>query len=186
MTIREKILENAFEEIYKNGYEAASINKILENAKVNKGSMYHYFKSKKELALVMIRENVKEYIEKKYGSILNEKDNFIDKMLRVFNAKDDTVFYGCRLNNLVQELSHKDEDFKKELEIVYLRFEEIIENVLKKAIKNGEISHKNPKKLSIFIVASLEGCVATAKKSQNVKSYQNCIDELRVYLNTFS
>jgi len=185
MKTREKLLEVAYEEIYTKGYEAASINKILELAKINKGSMYHYFKSKKELTLAMIENNVEEYIQLKYGLILNAKENYIEQILTVFKNKEKyNIFCGCRLNNLVQELSYKDKDFKIALEKVYLKFEQIIELALEKAILNKEIKHQSAKKLSIFVVASLEGCLSTAKKSQDVATFVSCIDELEKYLHT--
>ncbi|KAB7881178.1 TetR/AcrR family transcriptional regulator [Poseidonibacter ostreae] len=185
MDIRQKILDKAFEEIHKSGYEAASINKILKDVGVNKGSMYHYFKSKRELTLTMIKENLNNYIEQKYGVILEVKENYIQEILKVFRkSSNQSVCNGCRLNNLVQELSHRDNDFKVELEKIYIRFEEIIEEAIIKAIENKEIFHPNPKRLSIYLVASLEGSVATAKKSQDFEIYNECIDEIENYLNS--
>ena len=185
MDIRQKILDKAFEEIHKNGYESASINKILKDVGVNKGSMYHYFKSKRELTLTMIKENLNNYIEEKYGVILKVEENHIQEILKVFRkSSSQGVCNGCRLNNLVQELSHRDNDFKDELEKIYIRFENIIEEAIVKAIENKEISHPNPKRLSIYLVASLEGCVATAKKSQDFTIYNECIDEIENYLNS--
>jgi len=185
LDIRQKILDKTFEEIHKEGYEAASINKILKDLGVNKGSMYHYFKSKRDLTLTMIKENLSNYIEEKYGVLLKVKENYIEEILKVFKqSTSQSVCKGCRLNNLVQELSHRDDDFKVELEKIYIRFEEIIEETIIQAIKNKEITHENPKRLSIYIVASLEGCVATAKKSQNFKIYKECIDEIENYLNS--
>ena len=187
MDIRQKILDKAFEEIHKNGYEAASINKILKDVGVNKGSMYHYFKSKRELTLIMIKENLSEYIEEKYGVILDVKENYIQEILKIFRkSTSQGVCNGCRLNNLVQELSHRDNDFKVELEKIYIKFEEIIEEAIIRAIENKEIIHSNPKRLSIYLVASLEGCVATAKKSQNFEIYNECVDEIENYLNSLS
>ena len=64
---REKLLEVAFNEIYQNGYTATSIDKILKQASMNKGSMYHFFKSKKELGLAVVNEKINSYIEDKYS-----------------------------------------------------------------------------------------------------------------------
>jgi len=55
-TTREKLLDYTFEEVYIHGYNATSIDSILKKAKVPKGSMYHHFKSKKELVLAMVGE----------------------------------------------------------------------------------------------------------------------------------
>lgn len=180
---REKLLEVAFEEIYHNGYYATSVDKILKAANMNKGSMYHFFKSKKELTLAVINEKISAYIEDKYSVLLDKKDNYIDEMITLFKDRKNFDFVsGCKLNNLVQELSSKDIEFKNSLERVYFRFEEIIKLVLDKAILNNEIEYKDTKNLAIFIVASLEGCIGTAKKSHNSEFFNNCICQLEFFL----
>ncbi len=73
---REKLLEVAFNEIYQNGYTATSIDKILKQASMNKGSMYHFFKSKKELGLAVVNEKINAYIEDKYSVLLKFEKNF--------------------------------------------------------------------------------------------------------------
>lgn len=184
MNSREQLLQIAYEEIYLNGYQGTSVDKILKKAKMNKGSMYHFFKSKKELTLAMIEEYIGKYIQSKYGSLLDVEENYIDEMINLFKIREkDNILCGCRLNNLVQELSHKDNDFKIALEKIYFNFENIIEQVLEKSISKGEIKHSNPKTLAIFIIASLEGCLATAKKSQDETYFFTCIIELQNYLN---
>lgn len=182
MNTKEKLLLVTFEEIYANGYYATSIDKILKIAKMNKGSMYHYFKSKKELVLAVIDAHVYAYIDKKYSSILKVDKNFIEAMFDILKKRDSFNFTcGCRLNSLVQELSHQDEDFKISLERVYFRFEYIIKEVLEKAILAGEIKHPNVEALAIYVVASIEGCISTAKKSQNGAIYSSCIEQLEYY-----
>lgn len=182
MTTKEKLLAVTFEEIYENGYYSTSVDKILKKANMNKGSMYHYFKSKKELVLAVIDAHVFAYIDKKYSAILDTNDNYIDSMFEVLKNRDSFNFtLGCRLNSLVQELSHHDQDFKVALEKVYYHFEDIIFRVLTKAYENMEIEHPDIKQLSIFVVASVEGCISTAKKSQDSQIFASCIEQLELY-----
>lgn len=182
---RDKLLDVAFNEIYQNGYTATSIDKILKQASMNKGSMYHFFKSKKELGLAVVNEKINSYIEDKYSVLLKYEENICEELLKLIKNRNNFDFTcGCKLNNLMQELSPIDEDFKVALEKVYLRFENIIEEVLIKAIKNGEIKHTDPKALSMFVVASIEGCLGTAKKSQDGNYFQTCISQLELFLNS--
>ena len=182
MTTKEKLLAVTFDKIYENGYYSTSVDRILKKAEMNKGSMYHFFKSKKELVLAVIEVHVFGYIDKKYSAILDTDDNYIDSMFNVLNNRDSFNFtFGCRLNSLVQELSHQDKDFKIALEKVYLHFEDIIYRVLLKAEENNEIEHPDLKQLSVYVVASIEGCLATAKKSQNGEIFSSCIDQLEFY-----
>ena len=78
---REKLLEVAFNEIYQNGYTATSIDKILKQASMNKGSMYHFFKSKKELGLAVVNEKINSYIEDKYSVLLKFEKNICEELL---------------------------------------------------------------------------------------------------------
>jgi TetR/AcrR family transcriptional regulator, transcriptional repressor for nem operon len=182
---REKLLDVAFNEIYHNGYSATSIDKILKQASMNKGSMYHFFKSKKELGLAVVNEKINSYIEDKYGVLLKYEENICDEMLKLIKNRNNFDFTcGCKLNNLMQELSPVDNDFKIALEKVYLRFENIIEEVLNKAIQKGEIKHNDTKALSMYVVASIEGCLGTAKKSQDGNYFQTCISQLELFINS--
>jgi len=183
MNSKDKLLDVTFREIYVNGYSATSVDKILKKANMNKGSMYHFFKSKKALTLAMIEENLSTYMRNKYEPLLTHEKNFIDEIIKLLKQKDGFDFVnGCKLNNLVQELSPIDSDFKNALEKVYVNFESIFEEVLVKAINLGEIKHDDPKALSMYIVASLEGCLGTAKKSHDGKVFQTCISQLDLFL----
>lgn len=182
MTTKEKLLAVTFEEMYENGYYSTSVDKILKKANMNKGSMYHYFKGKKELVLAVIDAHVFGYIDKKYRAILDVDDNYVESMFKVLKNRESFNFtLGCRLNSLVQELSHQDKDFKEALEKVYTNFENVIQEVLEKAQENNEISHPNLNQLAIFVVASVEGAISTSKKSQDGMYFVLCIEQLETF-----
>src|SRR5260221_3577930 len=46
---RERILEAAAQEFAANGFEGASVNRILERAQMSKGAAYYYFADKADL-----------------------------------------------------------------------------------------------------------------------------------------
>lgn len=94
----------------------------------------------KEFILNVTKEKLSSYIGMKYGPLLAIEDNFIDGIVKVIKDRKDFDFKcGCKLNNLVQELSYKDENFKSSLEKIYLRFENIFEQVLNKAIEKKKL-----------------------------------------------
>jgi TetR/AcrR family transcriptional repressor of nem operon len=185
MNSRNKLLRVAFEEIYENGYYATSVDKILKKASMNKGSMYHFFKSKKELILAIIDIHVDDYIQNKYGVILDRNENMIEVIMSILKNKPLYNFvYGCRLNNLVHELSNQDEDFKKALEKSYFKFELIFQKALDRAVSNGELKEDtDTKAVGMFILASIQGALTTSKKSSDSKYYDVCINQLHNYLN---
>ncbi len=57
---RERILEAARIEFVKNGYEGASLNIIISEAGISKGSLYYYFEDKLDLYLTVLSHVMNE------------------------------------------------------------------------------------------------------------------------------
>jgi TetR/AcrR family transcriptional repressor of nem operon len=57
---REKLLQVAFDLIWNQSYGSVSVDHICERARVNKGSFYHYFDSKSDLAVEAYEEHWQE------------------------------------------------------------------------------------------------------------------------------
>ncbi len=49
--VRKELVDAAVELFYQHGYEATSVQEIVDRASVTKGALYHYFRSKEELLL---------------------------------------------------------------------------------------------------------------------------------------
>ena len=68
------------------GYEKTTINNILEKVGIGKGTFYHYFQSKEELADAVV-SRVAEYITARMNAAqLRPAENVPDKMLATLNA----------------------------------------------------------------------------------------------------
>ena len=73
---QQRIIHAAMEEFVRSGYEKASTNEIVKNAGISKGSLFQYFKSKKDLYLFLYEESSKA-IEQIYEAMdWNETDLF--------------------------------------------------------------------------------------------------------------
>lgn len=183
---RQKLIDITFEEIFSKGYQGASLADILNKANVHKGSMYHYFKSKKEMALISIEEKMDEKFFQRYGTILNQKNNYLKSM---FDAMKDTsqrdFKRGCPIANIVQEMSNLDEDFNLLMKKIYTKFRENIKNILDKAIEAKEIKNCDSSKLALYISAVLEGAILAAKATGETKDYLDCIEILENHIDNF-
>jgi TetR/AcrR family fatty acid metabolism transcriptional regulator len=60
---RQKIIEIAAKEFAEKGYDAANINEIAALSGIGKGSIYLYFKTKKELFLATMETVVEKFNE---------------------------------------------------------------------------------------------------------------------------
>ena len=56
MNKRDTILNVALTQFSRNGYENASVNKIIKDANTSKGNFYHYFENKEELYVALLKE----------------------------------------------------------------------------------------------------------------------------------
>lgn len=176
---REKILDTAFDMFYTKGYQGSGITEILNEANVNRGSLYHFFKSKKELALTVIDERLKYNLQKKY-ELLSTSQNPIDDLFLIFeDTKEFDFKRGCALSNLIQEMSPLDKDFELKLQEVYNALFEWVKLALDNAIEKNQIKSNDTFVLAHLIVATVEGAIMASKAFQNSKHYHMIVDELK-------
>lgn len=174
---REKLIDSAFTTFYKQGYQGANIAAILKEVNINKGSMYHYFKSKKELGLAVVDERIRRNIKSKYQTVL-ESDTPYQSLFDTLRTSPDTLVYGCPLNKMSQEMVYIDEAFKKLLSSVYADFEKSIANILDKAIEISEIQPCDIQITARLIIASYEGALMIYHLNRDRGQYNNVISEL--------
>ena len=183
------ILESAFDMIYRNGYQATSIDKIIETTQVTKGAFFYHFKNKEEMGLAMIREVIAPRLRRLLIEPLNRSGNPLDIIQKTISNNllknnDFDIRYGCPINNLVQEMSPISPAFKKHLQNVLNQWKQTISDILKKGQKRGEVSKKvDTNAAAEFIIVSYEGLRGTGKVYEDIKLYQSFLKQLKLYLN---
>lgn len=176
---KDLLLEITFDEVYTYGYQGASVLKILEKAGLNKGSLYHYFKNKKEMVLEAVEIKSREIFGQKYEAIVNGGVPYLENFEKMLIESYDLISQrGCPLANLIQEMSNHDKEFEILLNKQYEGLRNIIEDIIKKAIENNELSTKDTKELSLFILSNIEGNILTAKAFKDKNIYERNIKYL--------
>ena len=100
-------------------------------------------------------------------------------IFRIFRESYDLISQrGCPLANLIQEMSNHDKEFEILLNKQYEGLRNIIENIIKKAIENNELSSEDTKELSLFILSTIEGNILTAKAFKDRNIYEKTIKYL--------
>ena len=180
---RQKLIDITYDEIYEKGYQAASLSEILLKAQVHKGSMYYFFKNKKEMAMSALKEKMKDRFTKRYATILQYESNILDELFKVLNDISLRDFKkGCPLANIVQEMSNLDEDFDAMSKGFYEDFRGIIKDILDKAILLKELKSCDTQKLSMYITVVIEGGILASKATGNEKDYLDSIESLQEYI----
>lgn len=185
-TVREKLIDATFNEVFTAGYSAASLANILKRADVKKGAMYHYFPSKKDMVLAMIDEKLEQRTKNKWQAIIDEDGNLIDILISILqDTKSFNLKEGCPLGNLLQEHLGEDEDFSNILTSILNKWKDIFVSILEKAKQKNQINQNtNTLQCATFLIASIEGAILLSKKSQDNQDFEDCMVQLVNYINT--
>ena len=187
---RQTLLEAAFAEIHRNGFQAASLAQILADTGLTKGALYHHFPDKKALGLAVVDEVIRPALAAMMFAPLADTREPLAAMQALLGNKADeddpmVVTLGCPLNNLMQEMSPVDESFRVHLNRVFQEWVGVVAAALKRGKTSGEVRRDiDPEATAFFIVSALEGCVGMSKNTQSVTAYRNCLAQLGRFLDT--
>ena len=185
---REKILQAAAAEIHRQGFQAASIAHILADTGLTKGALYHHFPSKQALGLAVVNEVIRTGLEARLLTPMREAEEPLDTLLaymdsRIRDMTDDAFVLGCPLNNLVQEMSPVDGEFKTHLDYILQAWQAVIEQALIKGQEQNRIRRDvDCDAAALFIVSAWEGCWGMAKNRQSAQTFRICMAQLRQFV----
>lgn len=184
---REKVLDAAFCEIHRSGFQAASIANILASTGLTKGALYHHFPTKQALGLAVVDEVVYRRLDTRFFTPLRESERPLETLLgalgSVSERAEELVTLGCPLNNLMQEMSPLDPAFKERLGIVLQAWRDAVETALRKAQEQGELrAEVDCAESALFIVSAWEGCIGIAKNLQSGEALEACSRQLQAYI----
>ena len=172
---RERLLQAAFREVFRYGFQNAGIDTILASTGVTKGALYHHFESKEALGYAVVEEIVAKLTSDRWMLPLEQsKDKHpIDALIGVVRAiphRPKDVKSGCALVNLTQEMSQLNEQFRKRLERIFQAWQESIATALQEGQHAGTVrSDLIPDETASFLIAMVEGYEVLAKNAQDAK-----------------
>lgn len=185
---RQRILEAGFNEIHRQGFQAASVANILADTGMTKGALYHHFPSKKDLGLAVVNEVVRGYLDTAILRPLRTATKPAEALLALLdcqNAQKAEIDLGCPLNNLMQEMSPIDEGFRTALTTLLREWQETVKDALLRGQGAGDVrADVDCRAAALFIVAAWEGCTGTAKSLQSSEAKHACMSQLRNYVQT--
>ena len=187
---RERLLQAAFREVYRYGFQSAGIDAILAATNVTKGALYYHFESKEALGHAIIEEVIATFPRDRWLIPLDEsKDkNPIDALIRIVQAipaRPSDLKGGCPLVNLAQEMSPLDEQFRKRLEKIFRAWQEGIAVALRRGQEQGTVRRDLvPEDAASFLIAMVEGYEVLAKNSQDVNVWKTGVRNIAGWLNS--
>ena len=168
---RERLLQAAFREVYRSGFQSAGLNAILANARVTKGALYHHFGSKEALGYAIVEEIIGP---KSHGQWLRPLQNAKDPIdaligsVQGISVRPEAVRGGCPLINLAQEMSPLDAGFRERLATIFRDWQDGIAAALLDGQKHGKVRRDvEPAQAAGLLIAMVEGYGSLAKNAQD-------------------
>ena len=170
---REALLDAAFWEFYRNGFQGTGLEAILARASVTKGALYHHFGSKKELGYAVVDELLSGWFQRLWVEPLSTGNDPVEDLKRLIaNLEKETppeaCELGCPLNNLAQEMSPLDEGFRTRIQGIY----QVWLATLASALRRGQVCGTIRQDLEVepaaaLIVAAFQGATGLGKIAQD-------------------
>jgi TetR/AcrR family transcriptional regulator, transcriptional repressor for nem operon len=185
---RERLLKAGFQEVYRSGFQSASIDTILAAANVTKGALYYHFESKEALGHAIVDEVVATFLRNRWLLALQQGEDKdpIDALIDIVQsipAQPRDVKGGCPLANLAQEMSLLDEQFRKRLATMFHAWQESVAIALQRGQSQGTVRRNLvPTEAASFLVAMVEGYEVLAKNAQDVKLWNEGIRNIMGWL----
>jgi TetR/AcrR family transcriptional repressor of nem operon len=185
---RERLLHAAFEEIYRRGFQAASLDTILANAGLTKGALYHHFPDKDSLGYAVVDEVVRGFLLQRWGVLEPLTKDPLSALQRVLQRRASEltareVELGCPLNNLAQEMSPLDQRFRRAIAATFDTWTDAVAKGLERGRAEGSVRRDvDARKVAAFVVASIEGSFGLAKSARSATMLRSNLEVLRSFL----
>jgi TetR/AcrR family transcriptional regulator, transcriptional repressor for nem operon len=188
---REKLLAAAFDEIYRRGFQSASLDTILAEAGVTKGALYHHFPNKRALGYAVVDDVVKGLLLDRWLGVLEDQPGdpltALQGMLqqRAAHLTSDEIELGCPLHNLAQEMSPLDERFRRRISNTFDAWVDGFAKVIEQGQTQGTVRRDLvARNVASFLVAAIEGSFGLAKSARSAGMLRSNLEVLRTFLDS--
>ena len=191
---QKSIIDASVYEFANNGFKNASVNKIVENAGISKGSLFNYFKSKNllfdHIYQIALRE-VKSYLAKVRDE--SENDDFFTRFSKIINSGVAFINKHPRLAKIYFRLLNSDDSPHGKTIIKKLHSEAIryLTDFVETGIERNELrSNLNPNTVAFLMESTLNRILQVHyleifdAKSDISKTDNNWIDDIVETLKT--
>jgi TetR/AcrR family transcriptional repressor of nem operon len=173
---RRRLISAAIKEIFAHSYASVSVDDLCAKAEVTKSSFYHFFPSKRDLALAALDhywQNVKSHVlEPAFTAELSPEE----RILKFFDLSYATqckiwektgTLQGCLAGNLTLEMSSQDELFRVKLDSIFSNWISYIEQTIREGLEQGAFCTPDPAATARAVFAYMEGVWLLARSSNN-------------------
>jgi TetR/AcrR family transcriptional repressor of nem operon len=174
---KEKLLQVGFDLMWNSSYGSVSVDEICKRAGINKGSFYHFFPSKADLAVAAHEEHWREKrpeldrIFSPQVPPLERIHRWCEYMYEVQKQKAEQYGHvcGCPYASVGAEVATLDEKIRAKSEELMDCGRKYIESAIADAIRAGLVSVTDPVRASQRIVSVSIGMLVEAKVENDLE-----------------
>jgi len=142
---KEKIVEAASDLFFEQGYQATTIDHVIERSGVSRPTLYTYFKTKEELCIEYLKERRRIDLDLLRETMRKEKTakgRFLTVARVTGKTLSSTQYRGCRYFNMISEVADCKSPITKEARLYVDGYREMVkEGVLE--LKASSPKYKN-------------------------------------------
>lgn len=173
-SVREQIVDAAFEQFHRHGYNACGVKLITDSAGVPKGSFYNHFESKEALALVVMdRYGQTRHLDKlqtpKTAPLTRLRDHF-DALAQ--DIVDFGYERGCVYGNFSVEAADHIPAIRDGVRTAFDLWANAIAAVIREAQDAGDVTNtQSPETLARFLLNSWEGAIVGERAAKDGSAF---------------
>jgi TetR/AcrR family transcriptional repressor of nem operon len=177
---KQRLLDAALKLIWENSYGSVGVDEICQLADVKKGSFYHAFKSKSDLATAAFEdywEKKRPILDQIFSPLLTplERLNGYCKLIiedQKQMHKCGGKVLGCPFSSVGCELSTQDENIRQKARGLGNRMTKYIESAVRDLMQDGLVEAGDAAELAREIYAYSSGVVTQAKIDNDIQAVE--------------
>ncbi len=182
---RLKIMETAMELMWRSSYDSVGVGAICRQSQTHKGSFYHFFHSKEELAVEALEEHWQNALPQIEAVFSNEKPaidrilGFCDYTLELQSAKKQELgfVYGCPYATIGLEQCAQSQAIRETSQQILNKIKQFIEDALRIAADYREIEVADVAQKANMLFTLYLGALAQARLSNSLEPIQSLKDQ---------
>ena len=171
---------------WEKGYGSTSVADLLQEAKVNSGSLYHFFPGKQDLLLAVLdtyRQGIDEMLLAPAWHGVADPIAKVFALLALYRrsivATD--CGYGCPIGSLALEIHEPDPSVRNAMAENFNAWVAAIERCLTDA--GDRLAKRVDRRgLAEFVLTTMEGGVMQARTHRDVRYFDRAVRQLRAYV----
>jgi len=184
---KRKLLDAAMALMLKHGYAATTVDGICAAAKLTKGSFFHYFESKEDIAAATLDHYCAQRAEQMARASFHREADPLEKFHGILDHFI-TLTSGpkpgsCLLGNVAQELAQTHPRFQRQCADRFGQLASLLAGALRAAkVAHPPASDFDPESVATLFVSVVQGSMLLAKAQRKSTVTRENIEHFRHYM----